>query len=118
MTRDDDRVLGAWLAACEPDLPDDGFTAAVLRRVSAEQAARQCTLDAAGALDQLRRRERRERRRGRWQCLGAGIGAAVAAAVFVAAGDAANASIAGPQMLALLVGVAVAAWWLADVAEA
>lgn len=114
----DDSVLDAWLVAREPDLPDDGFSAAAMRRVRAEQAARQRTLDAAGALDRLRRREGRERRRGRWQWFGAGVGAVVAAAVFAAAGDAANAAIAGPQTLALLVGLAAAAWWLADAAEA
>ncbi|HET9975830.1 MAG TPA: hypothetical protein VFQ20_00215 [Burkholderiaceae bacterium] len=118
MTADDDTLLDAWLALREPDLRDDGFSAAVMRRVHAEQAAGQATLDAGAALDRLQRRERSARRRGRWQWVGVGAGGALAAAVFALAGDARDAVVAGPQVVALLVGLAAAAWWLTDAAEA
>lgn len=117
MNAHDDADLDAWLAAARAELPDDGFSASVMRRVQAEQAARQCTLDAALALERLRRREARARRRSRWQWLGTGVGVALAVAVFAWAGDAGSVALAGPQTLALLVGLAAAAWWLADVAD-
>jgi hypothetical protein len=117
----DDAALDAWLAAREPDLADDGFSAAVMRRVAAEaeQVARQSTLDPTAALLRLHQRAGAERRRGRCQWAGAGVGAVVAMAVFASAGPAAGQVVlAGPQTLALLVGLAVAAWWLSDAAAA
>jgi len=115
---DDDALLDTWLAAREDGPADDGFSASVMRRVRAEQAAHQSTLDPMAALIRLHLRAGAERRRGRWQWMGAAVGAFVAAAVFTGVGNAAQAVIAGPQTLALLVGLAAAAWGLAGAAEA
>jgi hypothetical protein len=105
----DDDELEALLRAAPIDLSDDGdrFTAGVMRRVRAEQAA---LLDAQAALAALRAREARLRRGARWRWIGAAAGAVVAGAPLAASGLPA---LQAPQLLALVLAGGATAWALA-----
>jgi negative regulator of sigma E activity len=102
-----DDELETTLRGVAAELADAGFTEAVMRRVSAEEAA---LLDAQAALAALRQRDARAHRGARWRWMGAGVGVALAAAPLLVMGLPA---LQGPQQLALALAASVAAWALA-----
>jgi hypothetical protein len=108
MTDDD---LEALLRASPTELPDNGFTARVMRRVHADPATRGAALDAKAALALLRQREPTARRSARWRGLGAAAGCVVATAPLLAGGW--PAALQAPQLLALVLAAGAAAWALA-----
>lgn len=105
--------IEAWLAQDATELADDGFTAAVMRRVQAEEAARRPTIEAARALAELTARASAQRRATRWRVAGTAAGALLAVGVMGWVGGR-PAELALPQTLALLFGLCCAAWWLTD----
>lgn len=101
-----DQALSAALAL--PALPDDGFSAAVLRRVQALQGARWLGADEAQALVRARQRRSRVLAQSSRVGLGVGLGMALAWAGWTGGGVAA---VDGPWSvagLAVLGGAAVA----------
>ncbi len=109
---DDDARLESLLKAPLETLADDGFSAAVMRRVRAEAvASRPATIDGSTALEHLRQRDARERRWRRGQIRGAGIGTALAAAVWWLGGG--PVVLPTSDALAPLLGLAAMAWLLA-----
>jgi hypothetical protein len=111
-TRLDDPTLDALLAEAAAELPDAGFTAAVMRRVQADEAARQPLLDAGVALSRLHARAGSEARRARWRAGGGAIGAGVAAVLFVCGGGAPS-EWSLTQGLALWLALGASAWAIA-----
>lgn len=105
------RTLRAWVA---PDLPDDGFTAAVLRRVAQDRA--HAGVAPADALQRLRSRQRHQARCLRRSGWGLGLGLALAVAWLLATGGGAGAPGSGvPWGLwlgAALAGTCGAVAWL------
>ncbi|RZU02441.1 hypothetical protein [Rivibacter subsaxonicus] len=88
--RDDDEP--DWLesllrAGAGEAIPDEGFVAALMRRVAATAVT---AVPAAGALQALAARREQERRLGRWSLVGAGAGLVVAIACAAAAGGGAS----------------------------
>jgi hypothetical protein len=110
MTPIDDNVLDALLAAAPEELADDGFTAAVMRRVQADIALRHHTLDANVALARLRQAAVRSRHVAHWRWIGAAAGVVVAVLPVVAVGSAAVAF--APASLAALMAALGAVTWL------
>jgi hypothetical protein len=110
MTPIDDGVLDALLAAAPEELTDDGFTAAVMRRVQADIALRHDTLDANVALARLRQASEQARHVAHWRWIGAAAGVVVAVLPLVAAGSAAVAF--APASLAALMAALGAVTWL------
>jgi anti-sigma-K factor RskA len=104
-----DDELEALLRAptIEPPLADEGFTARVMRRVRAEEAA---LLDAQTALAALQARDAVTRRGAHWRWLGTAAGAVVAVAPLAASGLPA---LQPAHLLALVLAAAAAAWALA-----
>lgn len=114
MTYDDaPDPIETWLRASPVDLPDEGFTDAVMRRIQAEERARFDTLDALRALQCLAARDAAERRQGRWRFFGAAVGAGLAVLWWVAARDV-PVDITPAQGATLVAGLLAAAWWLTD----
>jgi len=112
MTTIDDATLDALLAAGDEALADDGFTAAVMRRVQRAEAQRLAkTVDAATALAWLDQRAARSSRSRRWRWAGVVAGSGVALLTLQAAGSA-PLLLGASQALALLVGLAASAWAL------
>lgn len=109
----DDSTLEALLAAPPAELADEGFSAAVMRRVQADEAAQRWTVEAASALACLRARDAADARRGRWRLGGAAVGAVLAAAMFVLAGGT-PAEWATTQALGLLLALGASTWALAS----
>jgi hypothetical protein len=108
-----DGRLDALLDTADEALPDDGFTAAVMRRVQAEQSHRAApTLDAAAALARLDQRATRSRHERRWHWGGVAAGSAVALLAMQASG-ATPPVLDALQTMAMLAGVFTAAWVLA-----
>jgi hypothetical protein len=105
--------IDAWLRLASPELPDEGFTEAVLRRVEVEEHARSASLDAQHALERLRALGATERRQGQWRLMGALVGAVAAALWAATAGDL-PATVSPAQGAALVTGLMAAAWWLTD----
>ena len=103
-----DDELEALLRGAPIDLPDDGFTERVMRRVRADRAA---LLDSHAALATLRERAARTRRATRWRWIGAASGSVVAAAPLIAGGL--PPALHAPQLLALALAVGAVAWALA-----
>jgi hypothetical protein len=107
----DDSEFDAWLRGPALELPDDGFTHAVMARVHAEAAARGA-LPPGAALAQLRARQTGSRRAQHWRWIGLAVGSAVAAAPLLAPGGL-PATLQAPQLLALVLATAAAVWGLA-----
>lgn len=105
--------IETWLAQGLPELADDGFSAAVMRRVQAEDAARRSVIAPEHALAQLRAREASQRRSTHWRLAGMAAGVLLAMGVMGWAGGS-PAELALPQTLALLFGLCCAAWCLTD----
>ena len=110
-------AIDRWLHTAPGELADAGFTAAVMRRVADEEARRHPGVDGQVALVRLRQRAVEERRSARWRLAGATLGAVLAAGVAYAIGKVPT-EMALPQALALMAGMAAAAWWLTDGAAA
>jgi peptidoglycan/LPS O-acetylase OafA/YrhL len=99
---DDDAALEAWLAAGrDDDVPDDGFSVAVLQRLAQEIDGTAPTLDAGTALAQLQARRRGATRTRRWRAGGAAIGLGLALVAWQAGGTLA---VVDPAQLAALLG--------------
>jgi hypothetical protein len=113
MTPIDDGTLDALLAAPSEALADDGFTAAVMRRVQADIALCHDTLDADVALARLHQTAARARHAAHWRWIGAGVGVAVAVLPLVATGAAAV-ELAPAQMAALVAALGAATWLLSE----
>ncbi len=107
----DDATLEAMLAAAP--VPDDGFTAAVMRRVHEDASPRSApTLDAAAALAALRARAAPVSTKRRWTAGGAAVGTLLALGAALAPGSLAL-PLDAAQTFALLAACAVSAWVLA-----
>jgi hypothetical protein len=103
----------AFAQDAAPEPADDGFSAAVMRRVQAEEAALRPVIAAEHALARLSVRAAAQRRATRWRLAGTAAGALLAVGVMGWAGGQ-PAELAPPQTLALLFGLCCAAWWLTD----
>lgn len=109
---DDDTTLDALLAGGEDALPDDGFTAAVMRRVQQDEMTRLApTVAPASALARLEWLASASRRSRRWRWIGVAGGSAVALVTMLVAGPA-PLFIGLPQALAMLAALAASAWVL------
>jgi hypothetical protein len=114
MTQPDDETLDELLACGEDALPDDGFTAAVMRRVQQDERARLApTVAPAGALARLDRLASASGRSRRWRWIGVAGGSAFALVTMQVAGPA-PLVIGLPQALAMLAALAASAWGLTD----
>jgi hypothetical protein len=114
MTQPDDESLDVLLAGGEDALPDDGFTAAVVRRVQHDERARLApTVTPAGALARLERLASASARSRRWRWIGVASGSAFALVTLQVAGPA-PLVIGLPQALAMLAALAASAWGLTD----
>ncbi|HET9822999.1 MAG TPA: hypothetical protein VFQ16_14350 [Burkholderiaceae bacterium] len=111
--RIDDTALEAALSDPPAALPDAGFTAAVMQRIAADEAARRSPVAPAQALEGLRAIERVERRRARWTRAGLAAGSVLALGVAAIGADGA-ALLTGETALALAAAFAVTAWQLAE----
>lgn len=113
MTTDptDDAVLEAALREGPPDLPDAGFTAAVMRRIATAEAAQRAPVGPAQALEGLRAIECSERLHRRWTMVGLGVGSLMALVLWGA-----GAQRASPMTVETSLGLAAAfcvtAWQL------
>jgi hypothetical protein len=112
-TTDDDPSLEAWLRETPDELPDNGFTAAVMQRVRLETLALRPGLASATALERLRARGHADRRIVRWHLGGIAVGALFAGNIAWTQMDVMVVP-APAQLLAVVLALAAVAWAAAD----